>query len=77
MEELKDLFQDILNQSGSMDMAESDFRQRMVDDPELRKKYKEYCHEIGTSEKNGFREFCEEYISESNSVWQNLSDYDE
>ncbi|MDE6276762.1 MAG: hypothetical protein K2M06_01490 [Muribaculaceae bacterium] len=77
MNELTDYFLDLLHQSGSIEMAEADFRQALVDDPELRRKYKEYCHETGTSEKHGFRDFCEEYVTESNDVWQHLNDYDE
>lgn len=77
MEDLTEYFLNILRQTGSVDMAEADFKQSLIDDPELRQQYKEYCHENGTSEKSGFREFCEKYISESNDVWQNLSDYDE
>lgn len=77
MEDLTEYFLQILRQSGSVDLAEADFKQSLVDDPELRRTYKEYCRELGTSEKHGFRDFCEEYISESNSVWQHLSDYDE
>ncbi|MDE6310829.1 MAG: hypothetical protein K2L96_03325 [Muribaculaceae bacterium] len=77
MDELKEYFKELLRQAGSIDMAEADFRQAMVDDPELKHRYKEYCHEIGTSEKHGFRDFCEEYEDERNDVWQNLNDYDE
>ena len=77
MEDLTEYFLNILRQTGSVDMAEADFKQSLIDDPELRQQYKEYCHENGTSEKSGFRAVCEDYISESNDVWQNLSDYDE
>ena len=77
MENLTEYFKELLRQTGSIDMAEADFRQAMVDDPELKHQYKEYCHEIGTSEKHGFRDFCEEFVDESNDVWQNLNDYDE
>lgn len=77
MEDLTEYFMQILKQSGSVDMAEADFRQSLIDNPDLRRQYKDYCQETDTSEKRGFRDFCEEYVSESNTVWQHLSDYDD
>ena len=65
MEDLTEYFMQILKQSGSVDMAEADFRQSLIDNPDLRRQYKDYCQETGTSEKRGFRDFCEEYGSES------------
>ena len=74
MENITDYFLYILNQSGDVHIAESDFKQALIDDPELRHSYKEYCREVGNSEKNAFRDFCEEYISEKNSVWKHLDE---
>ena len=76
MEDITDIFVAIINEAPGIDMAEAEFKRTLVDDPELRKAYKEYCREQGTSEKNGFLEFCETYCHDQNSVWDSLSDYD-
>lgn len=76
MEEMHDLFVHIINQTDSLDMAESEFRHLLVDDPELRRQYREYCREMGTSERNGFKDFCEEFMQEQDNVWNSLSDFD-
>lgn len=74
---LIELFTEILQNAQSVDMAEADFKQMMVDDPDLKTAYKDYCREAGVSERNGFHEFCREYIEETNNVWDSLNDYDE
>lgn len=76
MEEMHDLFVHIINQTDSLDMAESEFRHLLVDDPELRRQYREYCREMGTSERNGFKDFCEDFMQEQDNVWNSLSDFD-
>lgn len=48
----------------------------MIDDEELRRRYKEYCREVGSTERNGFMDFCEEYMDGQDEVWDALSDYD-
>ena len=74
MEDIEDLFISIIKQSHSADLAEAEFKRSLVDDEELRHRYKEYCREIGTSERNGFLDFCDEYMA--GQVWDSLSDYD-
>ncbi len=76
MEDLTDYFIDIIRQNSSIDMAEAEFKRALVDDPDLRRRYKEYCREVGSSEKNGFLDFCEEYMQEQDNVWNALSDMD-
>ncbi len=75
--ELTEYFIHIIKQSDSLDIAESEFKRALIDDDELRKEYREYCRETGTSEKNGFLDFCEEYMQNQDNVWDSLSDYDE
>jgi len=77
MDELKELFISIIEQTRSVDVAEAEFKRMLVDEPELRTGYREYCRETGTTEKNGFLDFCEEYLQHQNSAWDSLSDYDE
>lgn len=77
MENLIDYFIHIIKQSDSLDIAESEFKRSLIDDDDLRRQYREYCREIGTSEKNGFLDFCEEYMQDQDNVWNSLNDYDE
>ncbi|MDE6437529.1 MAG: hypothetical protein K2K69_08495, partial [Muribaculaceae bacterium] len=76
MEDLIEFFITILKQSDSVDIAEAEFKRQLVDDAELRRQYREYCRENGTSEKRGFLDFCEEYVENQDSIWESLSDYD-
>ena len=36
--------------------------------------FRQRCHVVGSSEKNGFRDYCEEILSSQDDVWQTLSD---
>lgn len=76
MQDLEEFFISIINQSQSADLAEAEFKRALVDDDDLRRRYKQYCREIGTSEKNGFMDFCDEYFAGQDEVWNTLSDYD-
>ena len=50
----------------------------MIDeDDELHRRYREWCHEVGSSERRGFLDFCDEYLRDRESVWDNLNDFDE
>lgn len=76
MDDIIELFISTIKEAPSIDIAEAEFKRQLIDDPDLRKAYKEYCREQGTSEKNGFIEFCQEYCDDRNSVWDTLNDYD-
>ncbi len=77
MASITDIFISYLNDFGSPDIAEFEFKKAVNDDPSLHDSYREWCHEVGSTEKNGFFDFCDEYISEQNDVWKSLSDFDE
>lgn len=77
MEDITALFNSIIEEAPSIDIAESEFKQKLIDDGDLKRAYRTYCREVGTSEKNGFIEYCEEYYSEKNEVWDNLNDFDD
>lgn len=77
MDELIELFQDVIKQAGSIDVAEAEFKKMIADDDELRARYREWCHEVGSSERNGFLDYCEEYMESQDSIWETLNDYDE
>ena len=37
----------------------------------------QWCHEVGSSERRGFLDFCEEYLDNQESIWDTLdNDYD-
>lgn len=77
MEELESYFRDLLNQHHSIDIADAEFKKAIAEDPELHAEYSEWCHSVGSNERNGFRDFCEEYRETMDSVWEALTDYDE
>jgi len=77
MEDITDFFISIIRESHSADMAEATFRQALVDDPDLRRQYREYCREQGNSERRGFLDFCHEYMDGQDERWDSLSDFDE
>lgn len=74
---ITDIFKDYLHQYGSADMAEFAFKKAIHDDPELLEEYRQWCDEVGSTMKNGFFDFCDEYQEEQNDVWENLNDFDE
>lgn len=74
---MEEFFISIIEQSHSADMAEAEFKRALVDDPELRREYRNYCREIGTPERRAFLDFCQQYFEEKNSVWQTLNDFDD
>ncbi len=74
---ITDFFVSIIEQSASIDIAEAEFKRQIADDSILRREYKEWCRENGTTEKHGFLDFCNEYVDGQNEVWDALTDYDE
>ena len=77
MEHITQFFTQLIEQSKSLDIAEAEFKRLLADDEELRSEYSEWCSIKGTTERYGFREFCEEYIESQNDIWNQLRDYDE
>lgn len=76
MNDITEYFIHIIEQSPSYDIAEAEFKRAIADDDELRAAYRQWCHEVGSSEKCGFLDFCEEYRADRNEIWNSLSDYD-
>lgn len=77
MEDITDLFIHIIEQSPNIEIAESEFKRTLIDEPEWKAKYREYCREQGYSERRGFLDFYEEKYSPEESIWDNLKDYDD
>lgn len=72
--EITDYFNTLLKEYGSVDIAEAEFKKQIHEDHELRTLYREWCHEVGSTEKNGFFDFCEEYLDSQDTIWDNLKD---
>lgn len=77
METITDLFDDMLRQYGSTDIAEAEFKKLIHEDPEIKAQYRQWCDEVGSSEKRGFLDYCEEYFDSQESIWDNLKDDDD
>ncbi len=77
MEDITAYFISIISQNHSVDIAEAEFKRAIGEDEDLRNLYRQWCHEVGSSEKDGFMDFCEEYLADKNDVWNALDDYDE
>ncbi len=74
--DITEIFNSYLAAHKSVDIAESAFKHDLSENPDLRAAYKEWCHEVGSSEKQGFTDYCEEYLDRQNEVWDSLNDYD-
>ena len=74
MKSITEIFVEYLDNYGSVDIAESEFKKNIHEDRDLHEAYREWCHMVGSSEKNGFRDYCEEILSSQDDVWQTLSD---
>ncbi|MBR6639707.1 MAG: hypothetical protein IKL35_05015 [Muribaculaceae bacterium] len=77
MNDITQLFNSLLQQYGSIDIAEAEFKKLLHEDEELQEEYGEWCHAVGSTEKRGFLDYCEEYMDSQNSVWDSLKDFDE
>lgn len=75
--DITEIFLNVLHQADSVDVAESEFKKMIADDEELHQLYRDWCHEVGSSERRGFLDFCEDYLSDRDEVWNNLNDFDE
>lgn len=76
MTDITQLFNDLLDQWRSIDIAEAEFKKMIHEDADLRAAYRDWCHEVGSSEKKGFLDYCEEYMDNQDSIWDTLNDYD-
>jgi len=77
MDEMTQLFEDLLRTYGSVDIAEAEFKHLIDEDSELHADYRLWCEENGYTEKRGFLDFADEYLDSQQSIWDVLSDYDE
>ncbi|MCM1111557.1 MAG: hypothetical protein NC336_10145 [Clostridium sp.] len=76
-QEITEIFETYIRQYRNIDIADAEFKKNIHEDPALRSAYREWCDEVGSTEKNGFLDFCEEYLESDDEVWKTLDDYDE
>ncbi|MEE1207140.1 MAG: hypothetical protein UHP27_03090 [Muribaculaceae bacterium] len=69
-------FVSLLETHRSIDLANSEFRHMLDEDPQLKESYRTWCDENGHSPRHGFRDFADEYLSDRESVWESLNDFD-
>lgn len=77
MIDILEIFEHVLQNARSIDMAESEFKRLMYEDPEIRSAYRMWCEEEDTTEKYGFIVFCQERFDQEESLWDTLTDTDE
>lgn len=77
MNDITEFFRDLLSQYGSIDIANSELKKLLTEDSELASEYSEWCSSVGSSEKMGFLDFCDEFLDNQQSIYDNLNDFDE
>jgi hypothetical protein len=76
-QDITEIFQQYIEQTGSIDIAEAEFKKMIGEDDELHKSYRQWCQEVGSSERQGFFDYCDEYLETRNAVWDSLdNDFD-
>lgn len=75
MEDITEFFIQVLEHCRSVDMAEAEFKRQINEDLELKQSYRDWCDISGESERDGFRDFCEEYIATQEEVWDTLKEF--
>ena len=75
--EITEYFNTLIENSHSIDLAEAEFKRIISDDPQLKEQYRDWCHENGHSSRDGFRDYADEYLDNTDEVWDSLNDYDE
>jgi len=76
-DDITELFEQLISQAGQMDVANAEFVRMINEDRALLLQYREWCHENGTTERRGFRDYCEEYLDSQSEIFDTLSDPDE
>lgn len=76
MHDITELFNTLIQQSGSVDIADAEFKKMIHEDADLREQYREWCHAVGSTEKHGFLDYCDDYMDSQDSIWDSLNDFD-
>ncbi len=73
--DITQFFISLLDSHGSIDVAESEFKRIIADDSELRQAYRDWCDENGSTERNGFYDFADDYLEGREAKWDVLDEY--
>ena len=77
MNDLVQIFRELLEQYGSVDIANAEFKRLVAEDEALPDVYRQLSHHTATTEKNRYLDFCDEYMNDQDSIWDYLGDLDE
>lgn len=70
--DLTELFDILIKQYGDIDSSQEALRLKMEEDPELAENYKDWCENLGYSEKKGFAIYYKEYLDRTDSIWDSI-----
>ena len=74
MYDIESIFDSLLRQFDIIDMADSEFSRMCVDDPELRKVYREWCRTNDVSPRQGFITYAQEFNDRHNMRMDTLEE---
>ena len=74
MNDIIQIFDSLIEQYGSIDIANNEFKKLIAEDENIFEEYSEWCHAVGSSEKRGFLDYCNEYKKSQDSIWESLKD---
>ena len=77
MNDIIQIFDSLIEQYGSIDIANNEFKKLIAEDENIFEEYSEWYHAVGSSEKRGFLDYCDEYKKSQDSIWESLKDFDE
>lgn len=77
MEDITTIFNNYLSHYDSIDIAEAEFKKAIHEDRDLRDLYREWCDEVGSSERDGFSDYAQDFLENQDDVWNTLNEYDE
>lgn len=69
--EITELFEFHMSQFSDIELAEENFREEINNNPRLKQQYKEWCDELGYSERKGFRSYFLNK-TESDNIWDSM-----
>lgn len=76
-QDITDFFLSLIEQTGSYDIAEIEFKRQLSDDETLRSDYIEWCDSMGYTERNGFNRFCQTHREMRDDRWDSINEYDD
>ncbi|MEG0948021.1 MAG: hypothetical protein RR212_07350 [Bacteroidales bacterium] len=69
--EITELFEFHMSQFNDMELAEENFREEIEHHPDLKQQYKNWCEEMGYSDRKGFRSY---FLNkgEADNIWSDM-----